>query len=208
MQQILASDWSPGLQYKPLIGPEWPKNDWVLSLSAWVLQGPVSYLISEFLRLIITIVISVFQWQTESSIENFFLSQAWVSSGTQGDSEGYHHIIAKPRRLIMGLMSLFVPAREPESWLGETWVLSSIMWSAEWGWGLRLRLGPIRRRGCRGEDWTWLQGRRNSGRTIVSLVSQCSQDMFPWLSHNMIPWISTWLELGENNSHILICNKL
>ena len=136
MQQILASDWSPGLQYKPLIGREWPKNGWVLSLSAWVLLGTVTYLISEFLsRLIITIVISVFQWQTESSIENFFLSQAWVSSGTQGDSEGYHHIIAKPRRLIMGLMSLFVPAREPETWLGETWVLSSIIWSAGGGGG-------------------------------------------------------------------------
>ena len=71
---MLASDWSPGLQYKPLIGQRWPKNGWVLSLSAWVLLGPVSYFISEFLRLIITIVISVFQWQPKSSIENFFLS--------------------------------------------------------------------------------------------------------------------------------------
>ena len=30
----------------------------------------------------------------------------------------------------MGLMSLFVADREPETWLGETWSLSSIMWSA------------------------------------------------------------------------------
>ena len=99
-------------------------------------------------------------------------------------------------------MSLFVPAREPETWLGETWSLSSIMWSA----GSRVGVGAV--------IWTkWWGGGEAAtrpeklfpGRTIV--VS-CSQDMFPWLCHNMIPWISTWLELGENYSHNIICNKL
>ena len=121
------------------------------------------------------------------------------------------HYCQAERSLIMGLMSLFVPARQPETWLDETWGWWWMVWPVDTRvgaghWDLH-QLGKRRGWG-EGTDWIWLQGRRNCFLDCLSRsVSHCSQDMFPRLCHNMIPWISTWLELGENNSHILICNK-
>ena len=121
-------------------------------------------------QVFITILISVFQWQTESSIENFYLSVGcFLSLSTENegseDSEGYHSI-AKPR------------GGETHYWSNEPVCPSSRARNLT-GWNLELMTDDVacahqggggterdldqlgERRGWGEGDWIWLQGRRN-----------------------------------------------